>query len=171
MWQEFINLFSGTGVIAMVIMIFGMMLCMVEIAMPGFGVFGVMGTIFTFAGMVVRFMMGTKTTQVIAMFLFVIVVAVVTVVLVIVLARLGVLGKTHIIQEKTSVPVDYEKSSKEQRKLIGKVGFAKTVFKTSGKLVIDDKVYDAMSEGEYIEKDSKIKVIAIRNNTIIVKKV
>ena len=54
---------------------------------------------------------------------------------------------------------------------IGKVGFAQTVFKASGKLVIDGAVYDAISEGEYIEKDSKVKVVAIKNNNIIVKKI
>ena len=143
---------------------------MVELIAPGFGVFGILGTIFTFGGMITRVIMGTSLLQFLAMVILIVLVIAVAIILVVVFAKIGLLGKSQLVQEKTVVPADYEKPTKEQRRLIGKVGFAQTVFKTSGKLLINGKTYDAMSDGEYIEKDSKVKVVAIKNNDIIVKK-
>ncbi len=171
MWQEFLNLFNGYGLIAMIIMLFGLLLCMVEIIVPGFGVFGILGTIFTLGGMVVRIVLGASWVQIACMVLLEIAVMIVTILLVVLFAKIGVLGKTQVVQNKTAVPVNYEMPTREQKKLIGKVGFAETVFKTSGKFKLNDVVYDAVSNGEYIEKGSKVKVIEIKNNTIIVKKI
>lgn len=171
MWSQFIDLFSGYGTIAMMVMIFGLLFCMVEVIIPGFGVFGILGTIFTFGGMVSRIIIGVSGLQILVMFIFVAVVVVFTMVAVSILARLGLLGKISIVQSNTAVPVDYEKSTKEQRKLIGKIGFANTVFNPSGKLILNGEVYDAISDCEYIEKGEKIKVVSIKNNTILVKRV
>lgn len=170
MWQEFLNLFNGYGLIAMIVMLFGLLLCMVEIIVPGFGVFGILGTIFTLGGMVVRIVLGASWVQIVCMVLLEIAVMIVTILLVVLFAKIGILGKTQVVQNKTAVPVNYEMPTREQKKLIGKVGFAETVFKTSGKFKLNDVVYDAVSNGEYIEKGSKVKVIEIKNNTIIVKK-
>lgn len=171
MWQEFLNLFDGYGLIAMIIMLFGLFLCMIEVIVPGFGVFGILGTIFTFGGMLIKIILGITILQFVSMVLLALAVAIVSVVLVVVLGKTGVIGKSSIVQEKTAIPKDYDSLTREQKKLIGKVGFAVTVFKTSGKFKFNDKIYDAVSSGEYIEKDSKVKVVEIRNNTIFVKKV
>lgn len=171
MWQQFVELFADYGLISMVAMIFGLIMCMIEVIIPGFGVFGILGTMFTFGGMVSRIIIGTTWMQVLLMLILIVLVVILSIILVILFARLGLLGKISIIQDKTVVPTDYEKPSKEQLKLVGKVGFAHTVFKPSGKLIYDGVVYDAMSDGEFIEKGQKIKVVEIKNNTIIVKKV
>ena len=171
MWQQFINLFNGYGIIAMIILLFGLALCMIELIVPGFGVFGVLGGLFTIGGVVARVIIGTNVIQFLAMIILIVVVVLVAILLVVVLAKVGLLGKISIIQSQTAIPTAYDKPTKEQKKLIGKVGFAETVFKTSGKLKLDGEVYDAISEGEYIEKGSKVKVVAIKNNDIIVKKV
>lgn len=171
MWQEFLNLFNGYGLLAMVMMLFGLFLCMIEIIVPGFGVFGILGTIFTFGGMLVRALLGITLLQFATMLLLALAVAIVSIILVVILAKTGLIGKSKLVQDKTVVPKNYGEPTREQRKLIGKVGFAETVFKTSGKFKYNDKIYDAVSDGEYIEKGSKVKVVEIRNNTIIVKKV
>jgi len=171
MWQQFINLFSGYGIIAMIILLFGLALCMIELIVPGFGIFGVLGGLFTIGGVVARVIIGTNVIQFLAMIIMIIIVVIVAILLVVLFAKIGLLGKISIIQSKTAIPTTYDKPTKEQKKLIGKVGFAETVFKTSGKLKLDGEVYDAVSEGEYIEKGSKVKVVDIKNNAIIVKKV
>lgn len=170
MWQQFVGLFSDYGLIAMIVMIFGLLMCMIEVIIPGFGVFGILGTLFTFGGAVARIIMGATGLQILSMLILIVVVVVVSVVLVTIFAKAGILSKSALVQDKTVVPVDYEKPTKEQRKLIGKVGFAYTVFKPSGKMQLDGKIYDAISN-EYIEKGEKIKVVEIKNNSIVVKKV
>ena len=171
MWQQFIDLFSNYGMVSMLIMSFGLAMCMIEVIIPGFGVFGILGTFFTFGGIISRIILGVNALQILIMFILVIVVIVLSVILVSLFARMGLLGKISIVQNKTVVPVDYEKPSKEQLKLVNKTGFAHTVFKPSGKLIYEGKIYDAMSNGEFIEQGEKIKVVEIKNNTIIVKKV
>ena len=44
-------------------------------------------------------------------------------------------------------------------KLIGETGYAESVLRPSGKVVIDGEIYDAVSEYGYINKDEKVKVL------------
>ena len=55
--------------------------------------------------------------------------------------------------------------------MVGKTGIAFTVLRPSGKVIIDDKIYDAFSSGEYIEKEETIEVISVESSTLRVKKV
>ena len=170
MWQEFLDLFSGSGLIPMIILFVGLLFCMLEIIIPGFGVFGIIGVIFSVGGVVARIIMVISWMQVLILFILVVAVATISVLLISLFAKMGLLGKISLVQNKTAIPVDYEKPTKEQKKLIGKVGFAETDFKTSGKFKLNGNIYEAMSTGEFIDKGEKVKVVEIKNNTIIVKK-
>ncbi|MEQ9415188.1 MAG: NfeD family protein [Cyclobacteriaceae bacterium] len=55
--------------------------------------------------------------------------------------------------------------------LIGKTGTAYTVLRPSGKIMIDDQMYDAFSRGDYIEKGDTVKVLEIEGSTLKVRKV
>ena len=155
MWQQFLNLFSDYGFVAMMVMIFGLLMCMIEVIVPGFGVFGILGSFFTIGGLISRIILGVTWVQMLTMLIMIVAIVALSVLLVTLFARIGLLGKVSIVQEKTVVPVDYEKPTKEQLKLVGKTGFAHTVFKPSGKLVLNGTVYDAMSDGEFIEQGEK----------------
>ena len=52
----------------------------------------------------------------------------------------------------------------------GKMGTTFTILRPSGKVMIDGKIYDAFTRGEYIEKDEKIEVIGGEGSTLRVKK-
>jgi len=54
--------------------------------------------------------------------------------------------------------------------LVGKTGTAFTVLRPSGKILIDDTLYDAFSRGEYIEKGEGVEVIGAEGSSIRVKK-
>ena len=45
-----------------------------------------------------------------------------------------------------------------------------TILRPSGKITISDKIYDATTSGEYIEKNSKIIVLSNEGSTLKVKK-
>jgi len=64
----------------------------------------------------------------------------------------------------------YSVNSSSQE-LIGKTGTAHTVLRPSGKVVIDNNVYDAFTRGEYISKDERIEVIGTEGVTLKVKSV
>lgn len=54
--------------------------------------------------------------------------------------------------------------------LIGKTGTAYTVLRPSGKIMIDNQLYDAFSRGDYIEKGDQITVLEIEGSTLKVRK-
>lgn len=53
--------------------------------------------------------------------------------------------------------------------LIGKVGRSKSKMMPSGAIVIEGRMYDAVSEGMAIDADTSVKVIAVRTNRIVVR--
>jgi len=53
--------------------------------------------------------------------------------------------------------------------LIGKTGIAHTVLRPSGKVMIDDQVYDAFTRGEYVQKGEHIEVIGTEGITLKVR--
>lgn len=62
-------------------------------------------------------------------------------------------------------------SNFNSNELIGKAGTAYTVLRPSGKVMIEDQLYDAFSRGEFIEKGDAIKVTEIEGSTLKVRKV
>ena len=53
---------------------------------------------------------------------------------------------------------------------IGKHAKAATVLRPAGKIIIEDKLYDAVSISDFIEQDSDVIVIKVENAQLYVKK-
>jgi len=68
--------------------------------------------------------------------------------------------------QESSQGYSVNNSSKE---LIGKKGIAHTVLRPSGKVMIDDQVYDAFTRGDYVQKGDSIEVIGTEGITLKVK--
>ena len=58
----------------------------------------------------------------------------------------------------------------QQKTLIGKTGEAYTVLRPSGKVIIDDEIYDAASEYGYIAKGEKVTVLRYHGGQVHVVK-
>jgi membrane-bound serine protease (ClpP class) len=54
--------------------------------------------------------------------------------------------------------------------LLGQEGITHTRLMPSGKIMIDDEIYDAYSRGEFIDKGEKIKVISTEGTSLRVRK-
>jgi len=61
-------------------------------------------------------------------------------------------------------------SSFYNKSLIGSIGTVVSVMRPSGRIMIDDAMYDAYTRGEYLEKGEKIKVIAAEGTSLKVQK-
>lgn len=55
--------------------------------------------------------------------------------------------------------------------LVGKEGTASTILRPSGRVEIEDEIYDAYTRGEYIEKGEKIKVISQEGTSLKVRSI
>ena len=53
--------------------------------------------------------------------------------------------------------------------ILGKVAITQTPLRPAGKAEIEDRVYDVVSSGEFIDKGKEVEVVAVNSNRIVVK--
>lgn len=61
-------------------------------------------------------------------------------------------------------------SSKDQPKMVGKTGIAETILRPSGKIMIENQLFDATTQGDFINKGENITVIGSDGSALRVKK-
>lgn len=164
----FAQFFSGnSSFLAPGIFLLGIILLCVEIFLiPGFGITGILGIIGIVGGIFLSF--GIHNIAVASLVVFISLL--IDIVLIILIARF--MSKSKDFKNKITLDMDISgyRSSVSYNELIGKTGTAETFFRPSGYILIDGKKYDAVSEGEFINKGSNLKVILVEGNKIVVKK-
>lgn len=168
--ESLFSLFDNLGIIAMIIFAIGIIFCIVEIFIPGFGVFGITGTILIAGGIIFRYLLDKNIEHLIIMIMFVITVVFIAAIIMLYSAKHGLLGHSPIIESKTSISVNYSNDNKDFLKLLGKITFADTKFTPVGKFTLDGLTYEARTYGEYIEKGTKVQVVEVSGDTIYIKK-
>jgi len=63
------------------------------------------------------------------------------------------------------------KKDKNLTLLIGKIAVTDTELNPSGTVLIDNEIYDAKTDGEFVEAGRGVKVIRVRGKKIFVKRV
>jgi membrane-bound serine protease (ClpP class) len=167
-----------------IIFVIGVILIAVEIfAIPGFGVAGISGIVLVVTGLAlsmignVGFEMGSFPVGELVSALFIVIIAsFVALVGSLYLSRL--LFSTHnrffgglalaATQEKTD---GYTSAVSTYTSMIGQQGKAHTVLRPSGKVMIEDEIYDATAESGYIDKGEPIKVSRYANTQLFVRKI
>lgn len=170
MWSDIVALFDGYGAIPMIIMFAGVILCIVEVFVPGFGVFGILGGTFVVSGIVARMIMGASLDQFLIMVLTSASLVVLSIIIMLISAKCGLIRYSPLIEDKTSISVNYGKDNKQLLKLLGKVTFAETEFKPTGKFNFNGETYEATTYGEFISKGEKIQIVEIKADKIFIKK-
>lgn len=168
--MEFLQIFTQMNWIPALLLCLGLVFIIIEVFVPGFGFFGVTGILSLIAGIVVRIVQGLNLAQSLALILIVIGFLTICCMFMVFSAQHGILGKTGIFENRTSLSTDYNKLDKQTRKLIGKSGRTVGVLNPGGKAKINGKIYDVVSLGTYIEENAHVKVIDIKDNTIVVRK-
>ena len=175
-------LFFGAGYVLeiasiMDILLFlaGVLLLLVEIfVIPGFGVFGIAGIILMMVGLFLGLVSDFPLIDGEILELAVMQLAgafILSGILIYFLAK--TLTKTKvwnklILRDNIEAKSGYT-SNKKFTHLNKKEGEALTDLRPAGTVIINDQRYDAVTQGEYIEKGNKIKVIEIEGSKIVVK--
>ena len=145
----------------------GIVLLLVEAFVPGLGVFGIGGALSVAVSIVLT---ASTLESGIAMLLSSLVLSgVVSFFSLRLLARKGVLRK--IILEDSATEERGYTSSPSLKDLEGKEGLALTALRPSGTVDFDGKRVDAVSEGQYIVKDARVKVVKIEGIRVVVREV
>ncbi|MDD3320660.1 MAG: NfeD family protein [Paludibacter sp.] len=164
------------------IFIIGLVLLGLEIfVIPGFGIAGVSGISLIVAGLTLSMLNNVdfdfrpvETGSLGKALLTVIGGIALSFALIIYLSsKIGTKGMFSKFALKTSMDntSGYIGVSMDELKLVGKIGFASTVLRPSGKVSVDGVVYDAISEEGFIEKGMKVMVIRYEAGQIHVNKV
>lgn len=167
----------------LIIFVVGLILIAVEIfAIPGFGVAGISGIILVVGGLtlamvdnvVFRFDFTSAFSSVVKAF-FIVAVAM----LLGFISSLW-LGKKLFTSQKTFGNLALNRDMKSEdgyigveskpRELIGKTGIADSVLRPSGKVLVDNEIYDAKSEYGFINKGEKVKVVRYETGQLYVVK-
>lgn len=161
--------------------VIGVLLLLAEIfVIPGFGVAGVTGIILVFIGLALSMVgnsglnfelsgLGVLTESLLIVFSSLIVAAVVMFAFFGRFLKSGVFRKLSLETSENAQEGYHTTIFHEPANLIGKIGIAMTDLRPSGKIEIDDTWYDAQSEASYITKGTKVKVLDVKNNYLIVR--
>lgn len=164
----------------LLIFVSGIILIILEVfVIPGFGVAGVSGIVLIIVGLVlslinnVVFDFSMVTFDSILEATFVVIIAIFGAMI------LAYLGVKHILSSpRFGITLNTEIGRKsgfvavntDNIKLIGSEGIAISILRPAGKIEIENKIYDAVSQDSYINKGEKVKVIRQLNNQLQVMK-
>lgn len=168
--MEFVEIFTQMHWVPAMLLILGLVLIIIEVFVPGFGFFGITGTLTLIAGVIVRICQGLNLTQSIGLILIVFLFFVVAAMFMIYSAKYGILGKTGLFERRSAIDKDYNIPDKQLRKLVGKSGKAVSKLDLAGKAKINGKFYDVVSINSYIEPGAHVKVVEIKDNQIMVRR-
>ena len=144
----------------------GVGLLVLEVFMPGFGLPGVSGVILLIAGIVITWHTYGPVSG-LAVTLISLALAGISISISIKSAATGKLSKSRLILNEVTPPVDHE----ETETFLGKEGVTSTVLNPVGFADFDGVRLNVVSEGSFLAKDRKVKVIQVEGNKIIVREI
>ena len=177
-------LFFGSGyilelasVIEILIFVAGVILLLIEIfVVPGFGIFGITGIVAIVASLFLGLLSDFEfvNTEMLSVAIYQLAGSLVAS-LVIIYGLSKVLPKTQmwnrlILQTNIVEKSGYASTLPDLEHLVEKEGDALTDLRPSGTALIENKRYDVVTQGDYIEHGTKIKVISVEGSKVVVTK-
>ena len=165
-----------------ILFIVGLALIIVEIfAFPGFGIIGLIGIVVMLAGLIfslvnnVNFSFEEVSIPDFRKSIYTVISGIVLSVIVIIISisrfgKKGMLRRASLTKEE-KIEDGYIVVNPNLFNLINKEGISQTILRPSGKIIIDNEYYDAVSLYGYIEQSSKIKVVKFENSQLYVVKI
>jgi membrane-bound serine protease (ClpP class) len=162
------------------IFIIGIILIGVELfAIPGFGVTGILGGIMVLAGLVLAmvdnmgFNFGTQYFhEVVQAFFIVIIASFISLISSFYISRKLFTTTTFgqlALNTVQNANEGFTSADMKYRSMVGKTGLSHTVLRPSGKVIIDDDIYDATAYSGYIDKGESIIVIKHETGQLFVR--
>lgn len=145
----------------MIIAMLGLLLLFVEILMPGFGLFGILGSAALLGALVAAFKLYGF-----AAFLLMLAAAMVVFFGMIAFAKKSGLYNKVVLKDKQDAK-GFDEALLQG--LLGKIGVTHTELKPFGVAEIDGKVIDVCSTGDFIDRGTQVQVVQITGKTVTVK--
>lgn len=171
MWTSFLQLFAEMSALTAVFFIVGIVLCVIEMFMPGFGVCGISGMVMLALGIILRMVNGGDIYMFFIMIFFVIVIIGGMLLLMSHSIKKGALSKTKIFDVGTSVPEGLTEGTKDYSSLIGKSGKVVTYLHPVGVADFDGQSVDVMAKNGIIDQGKVVKVVYVEGQKVVVEEI
>jgi membrane-bound ClpP family serine protease len=148
-----------------IVLILGLVLMVIELFMPGFGVAGGAGILLVILGIV---MTARNAFEATVMVILLLILAAIMIVLVLRSAKKGKLSKKMILWSSARKEDGY-RSTDDRHDLTGREGIAITTLRPSGTADFDGERLDVVSEGAYIPAQAAVKIIRVEGRRIVVR--
>lgn len=158
----FIEMFNAFAVIGTILFVSGIVLIVLEMFQPGFGIFGVIGVTLLIVNI---FVTAETVAQGIALALFTFAIFTILFIIFLLLVSKGKLPQKMILKETEA---NY-KGTADMQHLVGQTGIVTSTCRPVGKANIDGKIMDVVAHGEFIERDNMIQVLEVEGNRVVVK--
>lgn len=159
--------YQGLNLFTAFLYVLGLILLLIEAMFPGFGIAGISGVVLVIASIV---MISNSVLQ--GLLILIATVAIVALLLII-LIKLGWAKKYmkfFVLNTEQKNEEGYISNNK-YTSYIGKTGIAVTPLRSAGTVMVEGTKLDAVSEGEFINKDAVIEVIRVEGSSIFVREI
>ena len=160
-------IFGSLWIPCLICFLAGIVLLVTELCLPGFGIAGCTGVVCFVAVIIMQFLTNSPTAATIIS----VVMAAIIILLVVLFVRSinkGAIFRSPIVLKDK---IDAEATSvAEEREsvLVGQEGIVETTLRPSGTVIIDGKRYTVKAQASFIEKGTKVKVVAANGLDIVV---
>ncbi len=159
---------GNAGFAVVIIFLTGIALLVIEAFVPGFGVPGIGGIICIIASIVLGASnLAVALTSLVIAFLLTLVAFIV----ILKYAPRNQFFSRIVLSTRENVEDGYVSSRVQYDHLMGEQGTVKTFLRPAGTIEIKNELYDVISEGDFIEVGSLVKVIKVEGRKIIVRKI
>ncbi|MDK2800920.1 MAG: hypothetical protein PWP27_2406 [Clostridiales bacterium] len=165
--MDLLSFFTNMGWISFICFIFGLGLVIFEMFAPGFGIPGISGTVLILLGVVL-----TAKSILQAVIIIIVIFTLLGIIFAIILrsAATGRLSKTLILSDSMKKESGYI-GTEDLELFLGKEGITTSTLRPSGAAEFDGIKLDVVSEGEFIPKGTKVKIINVAGRRVVVREV
>jgi len=161
------GLFETISIVSIILFAVGMVLVVVEMFIPGIGIFGGLGLV----ALVVAIVFQAQT--VLQGFLLFLIIAAIVGVIAIVISRSfrkGRLYKSSLVLKNQADSKEGYVSNEDYSALVGKLGVSITTLRPAGTIEVDGEKADVVTDGEFIKNGTPVVVVKVSGRRILVKK-
>ena len=138
----------------------GLVLVFAEMLMPGFGIFGILGAICLLG----TSMLVAKVYGIAAFLITVVLLVIVCWVMIAIVKKTGLYNKV-VLRDRQEMK-DFDESTLEG--MVGAEGLTQTTLRPFGVAVFDGKHIDVTSDGDFIDRGCKVRIVKISGKTVTV---
>jgi membrane-bound serine protease (ClpP class) len=163
--MDLLAFFSSVPSYAIILFAVGVILLIVEMSIPGFGVAGI-SSLVAFA-LAIIFAADTFLEGLVATGITLLVIGIIVVVFLVLLSK-GKLSANFILKAQNSGAEGFTSAKRDYSFLVGREGVAQTILRPAGRMLIGGKVYDVTSAGDFIPAGTPVEVTEVAGSHITV---